>query len=69
LAKAAISKERSLVVGFGTLFRDGSFLLVMLTVSTPAYVQLKKSDPAILAAESAATMSSGDLRLIRRPLR
>jgi len=69
LAKAAISKERSLAVGFGTLFRDGSFLLVMLTVSTPAYVQLKKSDPAILAAESAITMSSGDLRLIRRPLR
>ena len=58
---------RSLAIGFGSLFRDGFFLPV-LTVSTPALVQLKRSDPAFLAAESAATVSSGDLPLSQQLL-
>ena len=46
-----------------------SFLPLRLTVSSPALVQLKRSDPVSLAAESTATVPSGDLPLSRQPLR
>ena len=46
-----------------------SFPPVRLTVSSPALVQLKRSDPVSLAAESTATVPSGDLPLSWQPLR
>jgi len=50
LVKAAMGRVKYFAIGLGSQLRDGCFLLVMLTVSTPALVQLKRSDQGLVCS-------------------